>query len=167
MRTRSCQSHHCGSVPVRVIFASVIIALVFPALIPSLPCLSQCDPQAESIPVPSHHSIMVVRYACMACCPTYFMAYQRAGPRLLFIMPAPQPVASPSEASPLLYCARVQLTWMQAQDLGLLGCGTVWAGPPKNASGRPHSPYPSSVTLAAHTLGQIRPLSSLSSNARH
>ena len=41
---------------------------------------------------------------------------------VLFIMPAPWPTTSPSEALPLLYCATVQLMWKQAY-LGLLGCG--------------------------------------------
>ena len=67
------------SVRVRVILASVIIALqvAFPTLILSL---SLSDSSSES--GPSHHSVMVVRYACMACqcCPTgaYFTTYQAA-----------------------------------------------------------------------------------------
>ena len=56
--TRRC------SVPVRVILASVIIALAFPALILSL-SLSLSDSSSES--GPSHHSVMVLRYAFMAC----------------------------------------------------------------------------------------------------
>ena len=57
----------------------MIIALAFPALILSL-SLSLSDSSSES--GPSHHSVMVVRFACMACpCgPTeaYFTTYQAA-----------------------------------------------------------------------------------------
>ena len=49
------------SVPVRVILASVIIALAFPALSLSL---SLSDSSSES--GPSHQLVMVVRFACMA-----------------------------------------------------------------------------------------------------
>ena len=82
MRTRgriSRRSHSEveRSVPVRVILASVIIALAFPALILSL---SLSDSSSES--GPTHHSVMVVRFACMACQggPTgaYFTTYQAA-----------------------------------------------------------------------------------------
>ena len=83
LRTHGRISHHRQihsdrDVPVRVIFASVIIALALPAPIVSLTCHSQCD--ADSSSGPSHHSVMVVRYGCMACqcCPTYFTTYQWA-----------------------------------------------------------------------------------------
>ena len=65
------------SVPVLVILASVIMALAFPALILS-PSLS--DSSSESSP--SHHSVMVLRFSCVACqcCPTaaYFTTCQAA-----------------------------------------------------------------------------------------
>ena len=132
MRTRGriSRSSHCElerdghSVPVRVNLASVIIALAFPALILSL---SLSDSSSES--GPSHHSVMVVRYACMAwqCGPT--------GPTfqptrlLLFTMTAPLPATSPYVASPRLYCPTGQLTQKQV-DLRPQGC----------ALGRPNSP---------------------------
>ena len=64
-------------------------------------------------------------HAWHAAPPTY-----RPTEGLLFIMLAPRPATSPSEASPLLHCATVQLTWTQ-EDLGLLG----WTGPPKMQAG--------------------------------
>ena len=96
-------------------------------------CFSSTDYESElessSESGPSHHSVMVVRFACMAC---------QGGPQgptlqptrlLQFIMSAPLPATSPCVASPLLYCPTGQLTQKQGA-LGQRGGGL----------GRPNSP---------------------------
>ena len=60
---------------------------------------------------------MVVRYACIACGPTYFTTYQRAT-----VHYARTAACNQSLLGIAFYCATVQLTWTQA-DLGLLGYG--------------------------------------------
>ena len=132
-RVRNSYNGHCCGVPILVFLASVIIALASSALILILACHSQCDTRAESksVPSPSYHSVMGVCYGCMAAWHVRALAAQPTSrpTNVLFVhysrsVARMGPATSPSEASPLLYCATVQLTWTQA-DLGLLGCGLV------------------------------------------
>ena len=130
MQTRVRNSHHghCCSVPDRVFLTSVIIALAFPALIMSLTCHSQCDTQAESksVPSPSHHSIMVVRFAWMACVggPNYFTTYKCA------VHYARSVAYNQSQRG----IATVVLRNSPADvEAGVSGSAWLWAGPPKNA----------------------------------
>ena len=123
------------SVRVRVILASVIIALqvAFPALIL---ILSLSDSSSESGP---SHSVMVVRYACMACqcCPTgtYFTTYQAA---------AVHYARSTACHQSLRGIATVVLPNRPA-DAEAGGCGAAggWAGPSKLAGGPTARPRPS------------------------
>ena len=87
MRTRRHNSHHSDrdgrSVPLRVILCQCDHCPCFPALIMGLTCHSQCD--ADSSSGPSHHLVIVVHYACMACpCgPTYFTTYHDICPQVV------------------------------------------------------------------------------------
>ena len=64
---------------------------------------------------------------------------------LLFIMPAQRPATSSCKALPICHCCSVLHSSPADIDEGGFGAAGVWAGPPKNASRRPHRQYPSSA----------------------
>ena len=129
MRTR-CRSHgssshlslsHLRTGAVRAARLSVIAA----AQILSLACLfwSNRDAELSSGPSLSHHSVMVLRYACMACqgAPTYFTTYQGA---------AVHDARSLACQQSLRGIATVVLPNRTTdQDAGGSGAAGVWAGP--------------------------------------
>ena len=149
MRTReriSRRSHgelerESRSVPVRVILAGVIIVLAFPALILSL---SLSDSSSKS--GPSHHSVMVVCFACMACQggPTgaYFTTYQAAAVHYARSVACNQSLRGIST---------VVLPNRPADaEAGGSGAAGGWAGPSKLTGGTMTRPRPSMTRASIH-----------------
>ena len=142
------------SVTVRVIIASVIIALAFPALILSLSLtgsLSDSVSDSSSESGPSHHSVMVVRYACMACLrgPTgaYFTTYQAA---------AVHYARSPACQKSLRGIATVVLPNRPGDaDAGGSGAAGGWAGPSKLAGASTARPRPTMTGASIHFIYYI------------
>ena len=129
------------SVPVLVILASVIIALAFPALILS-PSLS--DSSSESSP--SHHSVMVLRFSCVACqcCPTaaYFTTCQAAAVHYARSVACHQSLRG---------IAVVVLPSRPADaEAGGSGAAGGWAGPSKLTGGTMARPRPSMTGASVH-----------------
>ena len=141
-RVRNSYNGHCCGVPILVFLASVIIALASSALILILACHSQCDTHAESKSVssPSHHSIMVVRYACIACagCPTNFTTNKCAA-----LHYASSVACNQSQRGGIATVVKGN----SPADVDSAGSGAagLWAGPLKNAGGRRFRPCPGSA----------------------
>ena len=129
MRTRG-RSHSSSSHPSlsRLCTGPVLAAslsVIAAAQILGLACLFRSDRVAESSsgPSTSHHSVMVVRYACMAChcAPTYFTTYQRAADHYACSLACQQSLRG---------IATVVLPNRPTdQDAGGSGAAGVWAGP--------------------------------------